>query len=221
MPRFNQYDLVIFDCDGVIFDSNHLKLDAMKQALRAESATEAQVVACEAYFAMHFGRSRYYLIEHFVTDILGIPAAQQAAAQQRLLDDYGARCRQLYLDAKTTPHLLDLLTCCPADKYVASGSAQGELRDVMVDRGLSDFFRAVYGSPRPKNELVRDIVQANPDARVVMIGDAISDHEAARHAGIDFIFYRPFSTVEDKMQLLCAASRSRVITSYSELIQEL
>ena len=33
MPPLNDYEVYIFDCDGVILDSNQLKIKAMKQAL--------------------------------------------------------------------------------------------------------------------------------------------------------------------------------------------
>ena len=31
--KLNNYDTIILDCDGVIFDSNNLKLNAMRKAL--------------------------------------------------------------------------------------------------------------------------------------------------------------------------------------------
>jgi len=35
MPCFSQYEVIIFDCDGVILDSNNMKITAMHSALEA------------------------------------------------------------------------------------------------------------------------------------------------------------------------------------------
>ena len=35
MLLLNKYDLCIFDCDGVIFDSNDLKIQAMEEVLKS------------------------------------------------------------------------------------------------------------------------------------------------------------------------------------------
>ena len=43
-PWFNQYDFAVFDCDGVILDSNEIKTQAFRESLpgQPDELVEAQ-----------------------------------------------------------------------------------------------------------------------------------------------------------------------------------
>jgi phosphoglycolate phosphatase-like HAD superfamily hydrolase len=73
--------------------------------------------------------------------------------------------------------------------FVVSGTPEPELRQIVERRGLSGYFDGVYGSPRLKDELLRTIVADNglrPD-QVLFVGDAVTDWEGARAAGVQFV----------------------------------
>ena len=55
-------DVHIFDCDGVILDSNRLKLEALRSALETVSCPPAFVDWAIKEFRVNFGRTR---VEHF------------------------------------------------------------------------------------------------------------------------------------------------------------
>ena len=44
MLIFKDYDTIIFDCDGVILDSNELKIDAMREALNNSNSFERRSI---------------------------------------------------------------------------------------------------------------------------------------------------------------------------------
>ena len=88
-------------------------------------------------------------------------------------------------------------------------------------RKIEHFFSKVLGSPEKKSKHITNILKAHKTTRAVMIGDAVSDLEAARDNNIDFIFYSPFSNVALKMRELCLQHGYRVIDSFEEVLQEI
>src|SRR6185295_18551538 len=73
--------------------------------------------------------------------------------------------------------------------FVASGTPHDELVHIVEQRGLRPRFQAVFGTPAPKPELLRDIMQrtgAQP-RETLFIGDGESDHKAALATGVEFL----------------------------------
>lgn len=214
-PIFN-YDLYIFDCDGVILDSNALKVQAMKEALEALSFKPELVTQCVDYFANNFGKSRFHHVAHFVNRLLELKEYDRAEVESKILSDFSAQCKSLYLTAKLTPGFLNLVKSLPGKKIVASGSEQGELRAVFKNRGLDKYFTDVFGSPAAKTTLLSNILQNQPNAKAVMIGDAVSDFDASQDNGIDFICYIPYSNVQSTMQSLAQEHRFDIIEHWPQ-----
>jgi phosphoglycolate phosphatase-like HAD superfamily hydrolase len=221
MRQFSDYDLLIFDCDGVILDSNTLKINAMKKALSACHLSDLAVEECSTFFANNFGKSRFYHVDYFVENLLTIEKSAREKFKADLLTLYSEQCKRLYLLANSTPFVDDILTKSTAIKYVASGSEQEELNDVFQQRQLTHYFKAIFGSPEKKVNHVTHILAEHPKAKAVMIGDAVSDLEAAKDNQIDFIFYSPFSNVEEKMRALCLKYNYRILNSFEEVLNEL
>jgi len=73
--------------------------------------------------------------------------------------------------------------------FVVSGTPEPELVQIVKKRGLGRFFRGVYGSPRSKAEIVRQIVAEHGlhSSEVIFVGDALADYRAAKESGVAFI----------------------------------
>jgi phosphoglycolate phosphatase-like HAD superfamily hydrolase len=86
------------------------------------------------------------------------------------------------------PELLERLVAA-YPLYVASATPEGEIREIVSERGLDRFFAAVYGSPASKAEILRRILAENEYAsdEVVFVGDALSDYNAALEVGAAFV----------------------------------
>lgn len=221
MHQFNYFDLIIFDCDGVILNTNELKIEAMGAALEESGVTSPYVKKCKSFFSANFGKSRFYHVDYFIENILNINKEIISQFKKKLLDDYSRQCKQLYLSADMTPLVDMLLKKNKTLKYVASGSEQTELREVFFLRKLDKYFENVFGSPEKKHIHVSRILDKHKKSKAVVIGDAVTDLEAANKNGIDFIFYSPFSKVEDEMRKLCKTFNYRVIDSFKEIIEEI
>lgn len=212
------YDVYIFDCDGVILDSNQLKIDAMKNALESITDDGKKVDACVDYFRNNFGRSRFHHIDVFVEQFLLLGNKSKKEVKEKILNVYSCECKLLYLKAKLTPGFIDFINQLDGKKYIASGSEQEELRDVFKARNLEVYFDGIYGSPTKKSDLVANIRNLNSDKNAIMFGDAISDLEAAKINNIDFIGYLPYSNVKEKLILLITENNSKAVNEWSEVL---
>ena len=220
MRPFNEYDLIIFDCDGVILDANILKINAMKNALIDSGIALCEAEQCAKFFAENFGKSRFYHVDYFVEHLINIKEPEVKHFKKSLLTAYSLQCKTLYLSANITPFINELLIKNTAIKYVASGSEQQELRDVFKHRQLDSYFKEILGSPEKKVNHVTNIVNRHPRLNAVMIGDAVSDLEAAKANNIDFIFYSPFSNVDATMRELCLSYNYQIIDSFEEVLEQ-
>ena len=215
MPQLSNYEVYIFDCDGVILDSNQLKIEAMKNALEAHFLSPRQIEQCVSYFRYNFGKSRFHHVAHFLDSFLSVAPEQKAEIERQILESFSKQCRTLYLLADLTPGFITFIKQCQGKKYVASGSEQGELRDVFAERGLDKYFDGVFGSPMPKAELIKHILEQEQNTNAVMFGDAESDMLSAHQNEIDFVFYTPYSNVKDKMLEQCSLHQHLVIADFS------
>lgn len=218
MRPIADYDVYIFDCDGVILDSNQLKIDAMHKALSALVTDATRVKACVDYFRDNFGRSRFHHVDIFIEQFLLLDKNKVTETKQSILDAYSMQCKSLYLQAELTPGFIDFITQLKGKKFIASGSEQQELRDVFSTRGLDSYFDEIFGSPTKKSDLVANILDKTKASNAIMFGDAVSDLEAASINNIDFIGYLPFSNVKEKLVSLADKGAYKVIDKWSELL---
>lgn len=217
MRQIAEYDVYIFDCDGVILDSNQLKIDAMKKALELMVSDKIKVKSCVDYFRNNFGKSRFHHIDIFIEKFLFLDECDVNGVKQKLLTAYSSQCKELYLLADLTPGFIGFIEQLEGGKYIASGSVQSELRDVFEKRGLDKYFDGIYGSPTKKSELVTNILKFANSRNAIMFGDAISDFEASKDSNIDFVGYLPFSNVKDKVLELSEIFRFKTIKNWSEI----
>lgn len=218
MPSLSDYDVYIFDCDGVILDSNQLKIDAMQAALKSILPDSKYIDICVDYFRNNFGKSRFHHVDVFVNDYLQLDEVAKEQTKKRILDAYSSQCKTLYLSAEITPGFIEFIKGLDGHKYVASGSEQGELREVFQERGLDVYFKGIFGSPVRKPQLVSNILAKEESASTIMFGDAISDMEAANINAIDFIAYLPFSNVREKMIKESTVNKFKIIDNWGNLL---
>jgi phosphoglycolate phosphatase-like HAD superfamily hydrolase len=220
MPLVANYDVYIFDCDGVVLDSNQLKIDAMKNALESITDDGKKVNACVDYFRNNFGRSRFHHIDVFIEQFLELNQATENKVKETILSEYSAQCKYLYSQANMTPGFIDFISQLNGKKFIASGSEQEELRDVFKERGLNVYFDGIFGSPTKKSDLVANILKSNNSTNAVMFGDAISDLEASQINNIEFVAYIPFSNVPAELVTKSQIANFKIIKTWPEILEE-
>jgi phosphoglycolate phosphatase-like HAD superfamily hydrolase len=181
------YKTLVFDCDGVILDSNRIKTEAFSHVAMQFGADAAEQLV--RFHVQNGGVSRYRKFEYLIVNILH--RAKDAKVIEELAKQYGQRvCEQLLL-CPITPRLHELRNATLHTNWmVVSGGDQAELHYIFAERGLTPLFnRGIYGSPATKDEILsREIAAGHLQLPALFLGDSRYDHEAAKLAGLDFIF---------------------------------
>jgi phosphoglycolate phosphatase-like HAD superfamily hydrolase len=217
MRPISDFDIYIFDCDGVVLDSNQLKIDAMAMVLSELFTNKSEIDDCINYFKHNFGKSRFHHVDIFLSKYLNVLDQDAVHYRKSILSSYSSMCKQLYLEAEVTPGFLEFVGKLNGKKFIASGSEQEELRYVFKQRGLNNLFDGIYGSPTAKSENINTIIKEEHNSNAIMFGDALSDLNAAIDNSIDFIAYLPFSNVAQKLKLLSIEQGFSFHNSWSEI----
>ena len=198
------YLTILFDCDGVILNSNRIKTEAFYHSTRCfgESAARAMV----DYHVANGGVSRYAKFAHFLEHIAPTtsPNAKPKSLKQ-LLADYSAAVKQGLLECEIADGLADLREQTRATRWmIVSGGDQAELREVFSARGIADWFDGgIFGSPDAKPEiLAREIANGNIQHPAIFLGDSQYDYKCAKAAGLDFVFIYGWTEVADWQQFV-------------------
>lgn len=198
----NNYDFFIFDCDGVLIDSNEIKSDAFKYSL--DGYPPIIVEDFIKYHKMNGGISRYVKLDYFFKNLLKIENYQ--ADLKKVLNNFSQVSVSLIQQkAKLIPGVYNLLYTLFQEKkkiYVCSGAEETDLNKILHFKELDKFFNKIYGSPRTKSQIINEILNKNDlnDKKGLFFGDAFSDFDAARKNNLDFIFVSYNSEWAEGMQ---------------------
>lgn len=196
-----KYKTLVFDCDGVILNSNQVKTDAFYNAALPYGKVWAEQLV--DYHVNHGGISRYTKFEYFLKHIVpqDIIAKDTFESQLKtLLNTYAQLVHQGLLECEVAPGLKELRKLTPNTNWlIVSGGDQAELNEVFLKRKLSNLFDGgIYGSPDTKDEILsREIMKGNITLPALFLGDSKYDYEAALKANLDFIFLSGWSEVTD------------------------
>lgn len=193
------FESIVFDCDGVILNSNRVKTDAFYQA--ALPYGEAAAQALIEYHVTNGGISRYLKFAYFLEHIVPEYAAGSADPNlDVLLEHYANAVLEGLLTCEVAPGLHKLRELTSNTRWlIVSGGDQAELRHVFAQRGLAELFDAgIYGSPDTKDEiLARELQNGTIQTPALFLGDSKYDHQAATAAGLDFVFLSEWSEIKD------------------------
>lgn len=195
------YKTWVFDCDGVVLDSNKVKTEAFYQATLPYGEAAAQAMV--DYHVANGGVSRYKKFAYFLEQIAPKHAAQRNLAEQSpdleaLLQAYAGYVREGLLSCEVASGLETLREQTPSARWlIVSGGDQAELRDVFAQRGIAKWFDGgIFGSPDTKDEiLARELASGNIQQPALFLGDSKYDYQAACAAGLDFVFLSGWSEV--------------------------
>lgn len=178
---------VIFDFDGIIVESEHIKSRAFAALYREHGQDVADAVV--AHHEANGGISRRQKMRWAHRTLLGIEA------DEALLEDLGRRFSALVEDevvaCDEVPGARAVLNAEASRRplFVVSGTPHEELQRIVRRRGLDGYFTEVHGSPPEKPVTVRGILDRHGLAarEVLFVGDAMADLRAARATGTRFI----------------------------------
>lgn len=216
MGYLNEYNALVFDCDGVILDSNIIKTNAFYQSAKVYGDAPAQALV--DYHVQNGGISRYAKFEYLMTDILGRGVDQKELGA--LLDIFSYEVQQGLLTCAVAEGLDELRDkTINANWFIVSGGDQLELRGVFAARGLDQLFDGgIFGSPETKDSiLAREINSLTINRPALFLGDSKYDYLAAVKARLDFIFLSDWSEFSD-YQEYCLQKNIRIIPKLRDLL---
>jgi HAD superfamily hydrolase (TIGR01549 family) len=207
---------IIFDLDGVIIDSAEIKTRAFELLFADYPDKVMEIID---YHKRNAGISRYIKFRYFYEKILG--KSLSSAEEVELGEKFSQIVVEQILEAPFVPGAIEFLSRNKGryDFFVASGTPEDELRYIMARRQLSHFFREVHGTPKSKEDIIKDILQryAFSGEEVAFVGDADSDCTAADKAGVFFIA----RITSDNHHLRHCRWKARDLTNLDILLQDM
>ncbi len=177
---------IAFDFDGVILESGLIKQQAFLELFAYRPELRARILA---HHRRHLGVSRFDKIAWIHRELLG-----RALGPEELAGE-GRRYSELVLErvlacpmVTGAKHLLRDLQGRLLS-FVVSATPQQELELIVAERGLAGYFRELHGAPAAKADVLAELMRRHRLAphEMLMVGDGLSDYEAARRAGVAFI----------------------------------
>lgn len=186
----NQLKTIIFDFDGVILDSMSIRLNGFKEIFKEHG--DEPFNRFIPYHLVNGGVSRFIKIRYFYEEILGESITEEKIKE--LADKFTQIMRSNLIDSKfLIAETVEFIkqNHQKYELYIASGAEQNELRFLCQTHNLTPYFKAIYGSPTPKDELLANILKESNSKpnECLMIGDSINDFKAANANGIPFYGY--------------------------------
>jgi len=197
--KLEHYKTLLFDCDGVLLNSNTVKTQAFYQAALPYGERAAKELA--DYHVQNGGISRYSKFEYFQRAILSQPF--DITVNNNLLEAFATEARKGLLTCEVAVRLEEIRNATRDSRWmVVSGGDQTELRDIFALRGIEHFFDSeIFGSPDDKDMILfRELATGKLRLPAVFFGDTKYDMEVAMRAGLDFVFVSGWS----EYPFLCA-----------------
>lgn len=186
----NNINVVFWDFDGVILNSNEIRDKGFEKVL--EEYPKDEVEKLLVFHRKNGGLSRYVKFRYFFEEIRKEKITEDEVKQWAL------KFSEIMLTSLKDKSLLISETVDfiknnhqKYQMHIVSGSDQTELRELCKSLKIAHYFKSIHGSPTPKNDLVKNIILKHnyTPENGVLIGDSINDLEAAEVNNLYFQGY--------------------------------
>ncbi len=178
---------IIFDFDGVLVESVDVKTRAFAKMFDDEGEDVVQKVV--DYHLTNGGVSRVRKFEYYYEKIL-----KRSLSEEKLRELCDTFSRLVVIEVINSPYVKGAREFLDnvhnkIDLYIASGTPEDELIEIVRCREMGKYFNGVFGSPVQKGDIARMILSQNGynTNEVVFIGDSITDLKGAQDSGVRFI----------------------------------
>ncbi len=197
----SKYNSIIFDCDGVILNSNNIKSNAFYETVKDFGVEFA--LQLYNYHIENGGISRYAKFEYFEKVIL---KNQFNVNRINLLEKFSAIIIDSLINCEIMEGIDSLRSANPNCHWsVISGGDELELNYIFQKKNIEHYFdNRIFGSPKNKYEIIeREKSSGNYQAHTLFIGDSKLDFEVAKYFNFDFVFVSQWTELKD-WRLFCS-----------------
>ena len=208
----------MFDCDGVVLNSNQTKIDAYYAVAKKMGGSDAQAQAFVDHHVAKGSFPRNGKIEYYLTHI--VKQLVTEAIMQQYMQAFEDVLNVTLMQCEVAAGLSALKAATPQAKWMlVSGGDQAELRRIFPRRNLAHLFEAgIFGGPDKKDEvLAREIANGNLQFPALFVGDSKYDHQAASRAGLQFVFLSAWTEVPD-WHAYCTEHKITALTNIAQLL---
>ena len=118
--NLNKYHTIIFDCDGVILNSNFQKIEAYRNTALTYGASKSQAEELVEHHIKFTGISRYIKFEYFLKEIMGEEVTDSSMSK---------------LDKNLNTEVINLLKDCEVTSGIEKLKAKTKISIWMVASG--------------------------------------------------------------------------------------
>ncbi len=212
-----KYDLIIFDCDGTLVDSEPVT-NRLISTMMAERGISMTPEECLREFA---GKNIMY-ITAFMEEHIG------PFDHESFEEEYRSRCLTLFDDElEAVPGVIDILRQVRVKKCIASNGPRRKMEVTLKVTGIMKMFDPsnIYsaydiGFWKPSPELYLHAcaeMMVNPD-RALVLEDTLPGVMGAVHGGIDVIVYNPDDDPVTKLDGIANYRSMQEIQSFLESV---
>ncbi|MBA3036929.1 MAG: HAD family hydrolase [Desulfobacterium sp.] len=182
----NDFKVVAFDCDGVMFDSGQANMDYYNSILKH---LEMPRMTAEQFIYAHM-----HTADEVLANLFRDPESFEAANLFRKKMSY----KPFFKSMKIEPDLVSLLKKIrPKYKTAIATNRTDTMQGILSEFNLEGFFDLVvcaldvkHSKPHPESLLkIVEYFDVKP-TQIIYIGDSVVDETAAKAAGIPLVSYR-------------------------------
>ncbi len=208
MARWWNWDgktLIVFDCDGVLLDTNGAKVDVFKGVLDSLLTEQKHVVqGCEV-FKQLFGKTRPVIFSGIFDLFEQLEYPNPQTLVEQMLSEYSKGVGSLYRSANLIDENISFLKKVASTRSVCvvSASEQQQLQDLLPTK-ISDIDPTlIFGGPCKKDEHLKTLTQKFGHLEL-FVGDSVSDAQVALALKIRFFAVTKYSLHPHELKNFCS-----------------
>ena len=174
---------IIFDFDGVIFNSHKIKTNAFYEVFKSYGKKNA--IKAKRFHENNIGKSRYFKFKFILKNFLKKKITKKEIL--KLDENFDLFVKKKMNKMKPPKNLLKFLKSEKKNHnfYISTGTPQNKIIKILKEKKLFFFFKKIYGSPRSKVDHINEIKKKYKD--ILFVGDSFEDYKASVDTKIDFI----------------------------------
>lgn len=206
MTSEHDLEVHIFDCDGVLLDSNALKISSLRRSLESVGCHPALVDWAEQDFRRSFGRTRRAHFERFLEQAWSDGYELSKAQMEMAIVEYSKQVERLYKDCDVIVETANYMSGLSDSSqiFVVSASDQAELRDVLPEKFPCIAPDRIFGGPASKKQNIATVLDLHPYGERYFYGDSVQDAVAAASQQVQFMGLTKFSADKEGLTDYCS-----------------